>query len=46
LARWSSARGQVLANWQRTLAEMRSGGSADFATLTVGVNAVRNLAGS
>jgi glutamate dehydrogenase len=46
LARWSSARGEVLANWQRTLAEMRSGGNADFATLTVGVNAVRNLAGS
>ena len=44
LAKWSTARGQVLTAWQRTLAEMRAVGSADFATLTVGVDAVRGLA--
>jgi glutamate dehydrogenase len=46
LARWSTARGDGLAGWQRTLAEMRAVGSADFATLTVGVDAVRGLAGA
>ena len=30
--------------WKRTLAEMRAVGTADFATLTVGVDAVRGLA--
>jgi glutamate dehydrogenase len=44
LARWSASRGDSLTGWQRTLAEMRSVGSADFATLTVGVDAVRGLA--
>jgi len=43
LARWSAQRGEVLASWKRTLAEMRAVGTADFATLTVGVDAVRNL---
>jgi glutamate dehydrogenase len=45
LARWSAARGDALGAWQRTLADMRNVGSADFATLTVGVDAVRGLAG-
>ena len=43
LARWSVARGEALTAWKRTLAEMRAVGSADFATLTVGVNAVHSL---
>jgi glutamate dehydrogenase len=45
LARWTGARSDALAAWQRTFTEMRSVGAADFATLTVGVDAVRNLAG-
>ena len=44
LARWSAARGASLTEWQRTLTEMRAVGTADFATLTVGVDAVRSLA--
>ncbi|HET9475723.1 MAG TPA: NAD-glutamate dehydrogenase domain-containing protein, partial [Steroidobacteraceae bacterium] len=44
LARWSAARGASLAEWQRTFTEMRAVGTADFATLTVGVDAVRSLA--
>jgi len=43
LASWSEARGEVLNAWKRTLTEMRSG-TADFATLTVGVDVVRSLA--
>jgi len=43
VARWSAQRGESLASWKRTLAEMRAVGTTDFATLTVGVNAVRNL---
>jgi glutamate dehydrogenase len=43
LARWSARREEALASWKRTLAEMRAVGTADFATLTVGVNAVRSL---
>jgi glutamate dehydrogenase len=43
LARWSAQREDGLASWQRTLAEMRAVGTADFATLTVGVDAVRDL---
>jgi glutamate dehydrogenase len=43
LARWSAQREAPLASWQRTLAEMRAVGTADFATLTVGVDAVRDL---
>jgi glutamate dehydrogenase len=45
LAHWTEARSGALAAWQRTLTEMRSVGAADFATLTVGVDAVRGLAG-
>jgi glutamate dehydrogenase len=45
LERWSAARGEALTAWKRTLTEMRSVGTSDFATLTVGVDAVRSLAG-
>ena len=42
--RWvHSVRGELSA-WQRTLGEMRAAGPADFATLSVGVDAVRRLA--
>jgi glutamate dehydrogenase len=41
--RWSAQRAEPLASWRRTLAEMRAVGSTDFATLTVGVDAVRGL---
>jgi glutamate dehydrogenase len=43
LGSWSAQREQVLTSWKRTLAEMRAVGTADFATLTVGVDAVRSL---
>jgi glutamate dehydrogenase len=46
LAAWSAQREPVLAAWKRTLTEMRAVGTADFATLTVGVNAVRSLSSS
>ncbi len=45
LASWCAQREQALTAWKRTLAEMRAVGTADFATLTVGVDAVRGLAG-
>jgi glutamate dehydrogenase len=41
--RWGEQRAEALASWKRTLTEMRAVGAADFATLTVGVDAVRNL---
>ena len=41
---WVESLGEVLAHWQRTLAEMRTAGAADFATLTVGIETVRKLA--
>jgi glutamate dehydrogenase len=41
---WVESLGEELAHWQRTLADMRTAGSADFATLTVGVETVRKLA--
>jgi glutamate dehydrogenase len=44
LAQWSARRESALTAWKRTLAEMRAAGTADFATLTVGVDAVRGLA--
>jgi glutamate dehydrogenase len=43
LARWSAARNESLGGWKRTLTDMRTIGAADFATLTVGVDAVRAL---
>jgi glutamate dehydrogenase len=41
---WMEAAGKELAHWQRTLTDMRAAGTADFATLTVGVETVRKLA--
>ncbi len=41
--RWLAGGGTELAAWQRTLTEMRAAASADFATLSVGVDAVRKL---
>ncbi|HEY8509721.1 MAG TPA: NAD-glutamate dehydrogenase [Steroidobacteraceae bacterium] len=41
---WVESNEDDLANWQRTLADMRAAGASDFATLTVGVEAVRKLA--
>jgi glutamate dehydrogenase len=38
------AAGDDLAHWQRTLAEMRTSGAVDFASLSVGVESVRKLA--
>ncbi|HUQ11199.1 MAG TPA: NAD-glutamate dehydrogenase [Steroidobacteraceae bacterium] len=43
LAGWSAQREAALSSWKRTLTEMRAVGTADFATLTVGVDAVRSL---
>lgn len=42
--RWLDRGGPELAAWQRTLTEMRATASADFATLSVGVDGVRKLA--
>ncbi|HEX8756930.1 MAG TPA: NAD-glutamate dehydrogenase [Steroidobacteraceae bacterium] len=41
---WEASAGKELAHWQRTLADMRAAGAADFATLTVGVESLRKLA--
>ncbi len=41
---WIESGGQELAHWQRTVAEMRAAEAADFATLTVGVEALRKIA--
>ncbi|MEP7243771.1 MAG: NAD-glutamate dehydrogenase domain-containing protein, partial [Gammaproteobacteria bacterium] len=41
---WVESMGEELKHWQRTLADMRTAGAADFATLTVGVETVRKLA--
>ena len=40
---WQEAAGKELTRWQRTLADMRAAGAADFATLTVGVESLRKL---
>jgi glutamate dehydrogenase len=40
---WSAQREEKLQSWKRTLSEMRAVGTADFATLTVGLDAVRGL---
>jgi len=42
---WLESASQELAHWQRMVAEMRAAEAGDFATLTVGVEAVRKLAG-
>ena len=44
LVDWSARREDALQAWKRTQSEMRAVGTADFATLTVGVDAVRGLA--
>ena len=43
VAAWLESLGEELTHWQRTLADMRTAGSADFATLTVGVETLRKL---
>jgi glutamate dehydrogenase len=44
VAAWLQAAGDDLAQWQRTLTEMKSSGTGDFATLSVGLESVRKLA--
>jgi glutamate dehydrogenase len=44
VAAWLQAGGDDLAQWQRTLSEMKASGAGDFATLSVGVESVRKLA--
>ncbi|MHB1871651.1 MAG: NAD-glutamate dehydrogenase [Steroidobacteraceae bacterium] len=41
---WQQAEARKLTHWERTLTEMRAAGTADFATLTVGVESLRKLA--
>ena len=41
---WLETAGEDLAHWQRMLTDMRAAGAADFATLSVGIEAVRKLA--
>ncbi len=43
VAAWVGSQGDELATWKRTLADMRASGGSDFATLSVGVEAVRAL---
>jgi glutamate dehydrogenase len=40
---WANSAGEDLARWQRTLNDMRAAGVSDFATLSVGIDAVRKL---
>jgi glutamate dehydrogenase len=44
VAAWLEAAGDDLAQWQRTVTEMKASGSGDFATLSVGLESVRKLA--
>jgi len=44
VAAWLQAAGDDLAQWQRTVTEMKASGSGDFATLSVGLESVRKLA--
>jgi glutamate dehydrogenase len=41
---WIESGGKDLAHWHRTIADMRAADASDFATLTVGVEALRKLA--
>jgi glutamate dehydrogenase len=43
---WANSAGEDLARWQRTLNDMRAAGTSDFATLSVGIDAVRKLTDS
>jgi len=42
---WIESGGKDFAHWHRTIADMRAADASDFATLTVGVEALRKLAG-
>jgi len=44
VAAWAESAGDSLAHWKRTLHDMRTAGAGDFATLSVGFEAVRKLA--
>jgi glutamate dehydrogenase len=44
VAAWLAAAGDDLAQWQRTVTEMKASGASDFATLSVGLESVRKLA--
>jgi glutamate dehydrogenase len=46
VADWLEARGAEGQRWQRTVAELRHAGRADFATLSAALDAARKLAGS
>jgi glutamate dehydrogenase len=43
-SKWVDSLGESLTHWERTLTDMRAAGANDFATLSVGVEAVRKLA--
>jgi len=43
VAAWVESGSEELAHWQRTLTDMRASAAGDFATLSVGVEAVRRL---
>ena len=43
VSRWISERSAALVTWQRILADLRASGAGDFATLSVGIDAVRRL---
>jgi len=45
LAAWATSRATALESWQRLLADLRAMDKPDFATLSVGVAAARELAG-
>jgi glutamate dehydrogenase len=40
---WIESAGEDLAHWQRMLTDMRAAGASDFATLSVGIEAMRRL---
>jgi glutamate dehydrogenase len=46
VAAWLAARGAEGQRWERTAAELRHAGRADFATLSAALDAVRKLAGA
>jgi glutamate dehydrogenase len=43
LERWLARRAADIEPWRRTLADLRTAGGADFATLSVGIDALRKL---
>jgi glutamate dehydrogenase len=45
IERWLARHAADFSAWQRTLADMRATGTPDFATLSVGIDAVRKLVG-